>query len=104
MGVSWKRETRASRTSSRQRATRDTEQLSDDADRDRDRPRDRLGLRDQVRLPRRRELLLQVGPRPLARADRRDLLAQGRARLDAQVPPPLARLLPRAAAAEVGRR
>ena len=49
-------------------------------------------------------LLLQVRPRALARARRRDLVAQERARLDAEVPPQVARLLPRAADADVGRR
>ena len=75
----------------------------DGADRDRDRPGDRLRLRGQVRLQRPRGLLLQERPRPLARARRRDLLAQGRAGLDAEVPPQVARLLPRAADADVGR-
>ena len=40
------------------------------------------------------------GPQPRDR--RRDLLAQGRARLDAEVPPQVARLLPRPAAAARG--
>ena len=73
----------------------------------RDRPRDRLRLRGQVRLPQRRRgrgLLLQVGPRALARARRGDLRAQERAGLDAEVPPQVARLLPRAPAADLGRR
>src|SRR5216684_7158601 len=72
-------------------------------DRDRGRPGDRLRLRDQVWLLRRRGLLLQVGARPLARARRRDLLAQERAGLDAQVPAQEPRLLLRAPAAGVGR-
>ena len=75
-------------------------------DRERDRPGDRLRLRGQVRLlePGRGEgLLLQVGPRSLARARRRDLVAQERAGLDAEVPPQVARLLPRAADADLGR-
>ena len=75
----------------------------DGSDRIRDRPGDRLGLRGQVRLQRSRGLLLQVRPRPLARARRRDLVAQERARLDAEVPPQVARLLPGAADADVGR-
>ena len=49
-------------------------------------------------------LLLQVGPRPLARAGRGDRGAQERAGLDAEVPAQVARLLPRAAAADLGRR
>ena len=77
--------------------------LRNGADRDRGRPGDRLRLRDQVRLPRRRGLLLQVRPRPLARARRRDLLAQGRARLDAEVPAQEPGLLPRAPDADLGR-
>src|SRR5207249_7579119 len=44
------------------------------------------------------ELLLQVRARPLARARRRDLHAQERARLDAEVPAQEPRLLPCAAA------
>ena len=74
-------------------------------DRDRDRPGDPRGLQVRLLEPRRGEgLLLQVRPRPLARARRGDLGAQERAGLDAQVPAQVARLLPRAAAAEVGRR
>ena len=48
---------------------------SNGADRDRGRQGNRLRLRGQVRLPRPRGLLLQVGARPLARAGRRDLRA-----------------------------
>ena len=73
------------------------------ADRDRDRRGDRLRLRDQVRLLRHRGLLLQVRPRRLARARRRDLVAQERARLDAEVPAQEPRLLLRAPDARVGR-
>ena len=93
-----------SRRSSNERATRRSRRwrCRGGSDRDRDRPGDRLRLRDQVRLPCRRELLLQVRPRALARAGRRDLVAQERARLDAEVPPQVARLLPRAADADVG--
>ena len=75
-------------------------------DRVRDRPGDRLRLRDQVRLlqsGRGEGLLLQERTRPLARARRRDLGAQGRAGVDEQVPPQVARLLPRAPDAHVGR-
>src|SRR6476646_11053485 len=69
-------------------------------DRERDRPGDRFRLPDEVRLlesGRGEGLLLQVGPWSLTRARRRDLLAQERARLDAEVPPQVARLLPGAA-------
>src|SRR3954453_11411973 len=88
----------SSRTSSRRRATRRFPPLlwearANGADRIRDRPGNRLRLRDQVRLLRSGGLLLQVGPRALARARRRDLLAQEGAGVDAEVPPPLARLL-----------
>ena len=65
--------------------------------RERDRPRDRHRLRREVRLPRLghpRGLLLQVRSRALARARRDDRRAQVGARLDAQVPSQLARLLP----------
>ena len=48
-------------------------------------------------------LLLQVRPRRLARARRRDLVAQERAGLDAQVPAQEPRLLLRAPDARVGR-
>ena len=72
-------------------------------DRERDRQGHRLRLRGQVRLPRPRGLLLQVRPGALARARRCDLLAQGRAGLDAQVTAQVARLLHRAPAAHVGR-
>src|SRR5262249_54905080 len=76
----------------------------DVADGNRDRPGDRLRLRDQVRLPCPGGLLLQVAARALARADRRDLVAQERAGLDAEAPAPGARVLPRPAAAALGRR
>ena len=65
----------------------------------RDRNRRRNQHRVQVRVQRSRGLLLQVGPRALARARRCDLRAQERAGLDAEVPPQVARLLPRAPAA-----
>ena len=73
-------------------------------DRDRGRPGHRLRLRGQVRLQRPRGLLLQVRPRALARARRRDLEPQERARLDAEVPAQEPGVLPRAPAADVGRR
>ena len=69
----------------------------------RDRRGDRLRLRDQVRLLRHGGLLLQVRPRRVARARRRDLVAQERAGLDAQVPAQEPRLLLRAPDARVGR-
>ena len=53
--------------------------------------------------PTRRGLLLQVRPRAEPRDRRGDLAAQERAGLDAEVPPQVARLLPRAPAAAVGR-
>ena len=63
----------------------------------------RIRLRVQVRLlQRRRGLLLQVRPR-ISHELVGDRRAQGRARLDAEVPAQVARLLPRAAAADVGR-
>ena len=52
---------------------------------------------DQVRLlepDEAKDYFFKSRPRPLARARRRDLRAQERARLDAQVPPQVARLLP----------
>ena len=61
----------------------------------RDRSRRRNQDRVQVRVQRSRGLLLQVRPRALARARRCDLRAQERAGLDAEVPPQVARLLPR---------
>ena len=63
--------------------------------RNRDRGRRGIGsdYEVQVRLPRDRGLLLQVGPRALARARRRDLRAQERAGVDAQVPAQVARVL-----------
>ena len=50
----------------------------------------------------RRGLLLQVRPRALARARRRDLEPQERARLDAEVPAQEPGVLPRAPAADAG--
>src|SRR4029079_3017421 len=65
----------------------------DGADRERDRRGDRLRLRDPERLLRHGGLLLQVRPRCVTRARRRDLVAQERARLDARVPAQEPRLL-----------
>ena len=48
------------------------------------------------------DYFFKSGPRAVARARRRDLLAQGRARLDAQVPPQGARLLPARARCRTG--
>ena len=51
-----------------------------------------------------KDYFFKSGARPLARAGRRDLRAQERARVDAEVPPQEPRLLPRPADAELGRR
>ena len=72
---------------------------------ERDRDRSRHPRRLRLRLARRRRLDdLQGAEGPHARAARRHLRPQVRARLDAAVPPPVARLLPRAADAGLGRR
>ena len=62
----------------------------------------RRRLRGELRLPRRRELPLQGPEGPDPRARREDLRVQGRAAVDARVPPEGARPLPRAADAHVG--
>ena len=92
---------RATRHSSRQ-VSQSRRKGRHEPERDRDHPRHPVRLR--LRLARRRRLHdLQGAEGPLARADRRHLLPQVRAGLDAAVPPQVARLLPRAADAVVGR-
>ena len=100
---------RARLASSRPRATIRSSRLTwgvnpNEPERNRHRSRHPLGLQVRVLEPRRREgLLLQVGERHLARGRRGDRRAQERTRLDAAVPPQVARLLPCPSAADLGR-
>ena len=72
--------------------------------RDRGRCRYRQRLRAEVRLPRSRELRLQVPAWTEPGGGRRDLGPQERAGLDAEVPPQGARVLPGPSDAELGGR
>src|SRR5262245_27431074 len=100
MGVSWKKAVLSSPRSSRPRATSATRRRSDGSDtRDRSRQADPRGVQVRVLEPGRgRGVFLQVAEGPLARDRRRDLAAQERAGVDAEVPAQVARLLPRTAA------